>query len=74
MSKLKEITKKVISYCDIPKELTEGHWISEYKNGCFVEVHLDGDENDPDSELDAWFLANHPELADEDSFFIEIDY
>jgi len=73
MSELKQITKKVISYYAIPEELTEGHWISEYMNGCFVECHLDG-EDESDDKLDAWFLANYPELAEEDSFLIEIDY
>lgn len=72
MSELKEITKKVVSYCDIPEDYTNGHWISEYMNGCFVEVHLDG--ADPDDDLDRWLFENYPELANEDSFFIEMDY
>lgn len=71
MSELKTITKKVVSYCEIPEELTEGHWISEYMNGCFVEVHLDDDEDD---KLSMWLKEKYPELVDEDSFYIEMDY
>lgn len=71
MSELKTITKKVVSYCEIPEELTEGHWISEYMNGCFVEVHLDDDE---DNKLSMWLKEKYPELVDEDSFYIEMDY
>lgn len=71
MSELKTITKKVVSYCEIPEELTEGHWISEYMNGCFVEVHLDDDEDD---KLSMWLKEKYPELIDEDSFYIEMDY
>lgn len=71
MSELKTITKKVVSYCEIPEELTEEHWISEYMNGCFVEVHLDDDEDD---KLSMWLKEKYPELIDEDSFYIEMDY
>jgi hypothetical protein len=68
---LKEITKKVISYCEIPEELTEGHWISEHHNDAFVEVHLDDEEEDG---LSLWIKENYPELVNEESFFIHIDY
>ena len=40
-------------------------------NGCFVEVHLTDDEDD---DLSLWLKENYPELIDEDSFYIEIDY
>lgn len=67
---MKVITKKVISYCAIPQELTEKEWFSKYQNGCFVEVHID----DEDSPINTWFKENYPELINEESFLIEIDY
>ena len=63
--------KKVVSYCAIPEKLTKGHWISEFTNGCFVEVHIPDDE--ADDALTAWLRKTYPELVPE-SFFIEIDY
>lgn len=69
---LKSITKKVLSYCEIPQELTEKHWISEHHCDAFVECHLDA-STDLD-ELDMWILEHYPELKDEDSFFIHLDY
>jgi len=67
---LKEITKKVISYCEIPEKLTEKHWISEHHCDAYVEVHLD---NSQDDNLSLWLKETYPELVDEDSFFIHID-
>lgn len=68
---LETITKKVISYSEIPEELTENSWLSEKSNG-FYECHLDNVE--PFKLLDEWFLENYPELFEEESFFIKIDY
>ena len=70
MLQLKQITGKVVSYCEIPEEITEGHWISEYMNGCFVQVHLEDD----DDALSNWLKETYPELIDEEAFYIEIDY
>ena len=67
----KQITVKVLNYSDITKELTEGHWISDYKSGILVQVHLDDDEDD---KLSMWLKEKYPELIDEDSFYIEMDY
>lgn len=36
-----------------------------------VEVHLDDDEDD---KLSMWLKEKYPELVDEDSFYIEMDY
>jgi len=68
---LTEIVKKVVSYCEIPEHLTEKHWISEHQCGAHVEVHLDDEENDP---LSVWLAENYPELKEEVSFFIHLDY
>ena len=67
----KQITGKVVSYCEIPEELTKGHWISEFQNGCFVQVHLEEGEDDA---LSNWLKETYPELIDENAFYIEIDY
>lgn len=40
---LETITKKVISYSEIPEELTKNSWLSEKSNG-FYECHLDNVE------------------------------
>ena len=67
----KQIIVKVLNYSEIPKEFTEGHWISDYKSGILVQVHLDDDEDD---KLSMWLKEKYPELVDEDSFYIEMDY
>ena len=71
MLQLKQITGKVVSYCEIPEEITEGHWISEYMNGCFVQVHLEEGEDDA---LSNWLKVACPVLIDGNVFYIEIDY
>ena len=71
MLQLKQITGKVVSYCEIPEEITEGHWMSGNMNGCFVQVHLEEDEDDA---LSNWLKETYPELIEEESFYIEIDY
>jgi len=72
MNKIREIVKKVITYSDFPREEVKKQnlWIDEYPVGCFVECHLDDDEDD---EISLWILENYPELQYEDSFLIEID-
>jgi len=71
MSKLKTITGKVVSYCDIPEELTESKWFSEYQSGCYIECHID--ELEVRDELDSWLIQNYPGIENE-TFFIKIDY
>ena len=80
MSQLKTITKKVISYCEIPEDLTQSHWISENQPGCYVEYSLPKEAKTPESEgggedskLSAWIRKTYPELAGDD-FLIERDY
>ena len=69
---LETITKKVISYCEIPEELTESSWLSEKEMDSYVEYHLDNSQ--PLEPLDQWFMDNYPELFEESSFLIKIDY
>ena len=72
---LKTITKKVVSFSEIPEELTEKHWVNEHACGAFVECHIDEDESEEQRDgLTIWLIANYPELVEETSFFIELDY
>lgn len=69
---LETITKKVVSYCEIPEGIIpEGHWINEHGCDAYVECHIDDDEDD---ELSVWLKETYPELIDEESFFIHLDY
>lgn len=69
---LKTITKKVVSYSEIPEGLIpEDHWINEQEWNTYVECHIDDDEDD---ELSIWIKKTYPELVDEESFFIHLDY
>lgn len=67
---MKTITRNVISYCSIPKELTKDHWLSEMQPDIY-DKYVINTEN-PDN-LDKWFIENHPELIGFE-FLIEIDY
>ena len=68
---LATITGKVVSYCEIPEELTSNHWISEYYPDSYVQVHVEEEDED---KVSKWILNKYPELKDEDYFFIHIDY
>jgi len=68
---LKTITKKVVSYSEIPKELTINHWITQVEDIERIEVHIDDEEPD---ELTSWLIEKYPELKDEESFFIHMDH
>ena len=48
---LERINKLVVSYCEIPEKLTEGHWISENSCDSYVEVHIEDEENSTRQEL-----------------------
>ena len=67
---MKTITRNVISYCDIPQEITDKHWISEICPDVYqgYTINLDNPDN-----LDKWFMENYPELIGH-TFLIEIDY
>lgn len=72
MGELKRVNKYVVSYCDIPQDITKGHWINENYCNSYVEVHLDDEPTD--DLLDNWLMEHYPELKDEESFFIHLDY
>ena len=67
---LTQINKKVLSYCEIPEELTSDHaWLNEVSYDTYVEYVLDEGE-----ELDDWIIKTYPELLKEESFLIHMDY
>lgn len=69
---LEKITKYVVSYSEIPEELLEDYsWISESQLDSYIEAHVDEEEEDL---LSQWLLERYPELKDEESFFIHMDY
>lgn len=70
---LKEISGKVVSYCEIPVDLVENSWISDFLNGCYVEYEMQELEH-LRSPMDNWLWENYPELRNGVKFFIEIDY
>jgi len=43
---LKTITKKVVSFSEIPSEITRHHWINQIDDVERVEVHIDDEEPD----------------------------
>lgn len=69
---LKKINKFAVSYCEIPEEIIKPSWIEEAGPDSYVECHISG--NAPDDELEKWLLETYPELKDEESFLIHIDY
>lgn len=73
---MKEITMKILSYCEIPGELTSSHWINDYQSGCYVKYSIPREDewNDFDTDaLDEWIKETYPILLGQ-SFLIEIDY
>ena len=77
-SELSKITRFVLSYCSIPKEILETlPWSEEYPPDCFTEYNITSKEEqskfDDDFALDNWILEKYPELEGE-TIFIKIDY
>lgn len=64
--------KYAISYCEIPEDLTNDLWIAEFQNGCYVVYSLEIPENY--SAFDQWIIDTYPELKDEDTILIHMDY
>lgn len=73
---LEEITRKVVSYCDIPQDLTEDSWLSEYRCDSYVSHSLPSEEEKEKFDiepLDEWLAKTYPELIGT-KFLIEMDY
>lgn len=67
---LEILNKKVVSYCEIPQELTDKHYISENGCDCYIEYSL---EDEGEDSISDWIREKYPELINED-FLIHIDY
>ncbi len=69
---LKEITKNVISYCEMPEDLNKE---SLDNLGCdvYIDYRVSRDLKYTRSDLDNWIIKTYPELIDTD-FLIHIDY
>jgi hypothetical protein len=78
MKKLKEITRKVLSYCDIPKGIAkENPSINEASCDVYVEYDVTSKEEqakfDDNFDLANWIIKNYPELEGT-KILIHIDY
>lgn len=68
---LSEINYKVLSYCEIPEELTEDHWLSDNSPDCYVAYTLQKEGGD--ERVSNWIRRVYPELIGIE-FMIHIDY
>ncbi len=75
---MQEITKKVVSYCDIPSELTEKHWISEFMNGCYVPITItpksEQSKYSDNFDIINWIIDNYSDILEGEEILIDIDY
>lgn len=78
MKKLQEITRKVLSYCDIPEEIARTNSsLEENSSDTYVEYEVTSKAEqakfDDDFALDNWIIKNYPELEGT-KILIHIDY
>lgn len=69
---LEQITRQVLSYCEIPEEIDKG-WIEENSSDCYINYTISSDPKYSRTELDDWIAETYPELIDTE-FFIHLDY
>lgn len=74
----KEITRKVVSYCEIPQDITEANYsVNEASCDSYIEYEVTSrdqqDEFDDDFDMTNWIIDTYPELEGE-TIFIHIDY
>lgn len=75
---LKEIKRKVLSYCDIPEIISEDSPVLKYaSNDVYVEYEVTSTEEQKkfsdNFDLANWIISEYPELEGE-KIFIHIDY
>ena len=75
---LKEITRKVVSYCEIPQEITEKDYsVNEASCDSYIEYEVISktkqSEFDDDFDMANWIIDNYPELEGE-TILIHINY
>ena len=75
---LEEIKYKVVSYCDIPEEITQDSYLQECSCDCYMvqklpnQIELDHAKYTL-TNLDKWLIKTYPELIGNE-FMIHIDY
>lgn len=69
---LQEITKKVVSYCEIPEDLDKGY-LDDLGCDVYTDYTVSSDLSYSRNEVDDWIAETYPELIDTD-FLIHIDY
>ena len=69
---LKEITKKVLSYCEIPEDVDKG-FLDDLGCNVYTDYTVSSNPKYSTNETDKWIKENYPELIDTD-FLIHIDY
>ena len=75
---LKEITRKVVSYCEIPQDITEKDYsVNEASCDSYIEIEVTSREEqkkfDDDFDMINWIINEYPELEGE-TILIHIDY
>lgn len=74
---LQKKTWKVLSYCEIPQEITQDHWISENNPDSYIELSItprpEQINYDDKFEIENWIIDNYPELEGK-TILIHIDY
>jgi hypothetical protein len=73
MTKPEILCLPVISYCSIPEELTENHWISDFGCDCYVRYSIEIPEEGIDDELSNWIMENY-DIDETKDVLIHIDY
>lgn len=68
-----KIEGNIVSYCDIPEEISDSHWISEYPPDCYVFYNVDWKKTIVNDFLGEWIKEKYPKLKDK-KIFIHIDY
>lgn len=74
---LEILNKKVLSYCEIPEEISQGTFLDELTCNVYVEYtaskKIGSEKLEPINKLDDWIINNYPELIGE-TFLIHMDY
>ncbi len=75
---MKEIIRKVLSYCEIPEEITEKNYsVNEASCDSYIEFKVISREDQAkygdNFDMTNWIIDNYPEVEGE-TIFIHIDY
>lgn len=71
MITLEKKTFRILSYCAIPQHIAEETWLTEFSNGCYVELTVEQAGTD---SLHDWILENVEGVSPGQTILIHIDY